>query len=136
MLFQDINTEKIQDVVNYLLLTYSEIPIWTFEGNLGAGKTTLIKLLAKELGLQDDVSSPTFNYVNEYDGKIYHFDGYRLEHIEQVLQFGFEEYFDSGKKCWIEWPQVFEPLLPRPYLRIEITPTLDMKRTYTISVID
>lgn len=102
-----------------------------FEGNLGAGKTTLIKLLAKALGSQDTVSSPTFSIVNEYEipnGKIFHFDLYRIASEEEALGFGVEEYLDSGDYCFIEWPDTIHNLLPEDFHRIEINATAE-KRT-------
>jgi tRNA threonylcarbamoyladenosine biosynthesis protein TsaE len=85
-------------------------------GDMGAGKTTLIKALCRSFGVTDEVSSPTFSLVNEYltgDGKrIYHFDLYRVEDIEEVLDIGIEEYLESGSLCLIEWPACIEDLLP------------------------
>lgn len=95
-----------------------------FEGEMGAGKTTLIRALAAALGVADDVSSPTFSLVNEYrDGAnqpIYHFDFYRIETPEEALQMGAAEYFDSGYLCMVEWPARVVPLLPVPYLEVRI----------------
>lgn len=86
-----------------------------FSGEMGAGKTTLIKALCKHFGVTDTVSSPTFSLVNEYhtaDGEvIYHFDFYRIKKIEEVFDMGYEEYFFSGSKCLIEWPEKIEPLI-------------------------
>lgn len=86
-----------------------------FQGDLGAGKTTLIKSICKAKGVEKEVSSPTFNIVNEYEsstGLIYHFDFYRLEDEEEAYEIGAEEYFYSGNLCLIEWPEKIERILP------------------------
>lgn len=98
-----------------------------FEGEMGAGKTTLIRALGAVLGIEDDVSSPTFALVNEYrDGcgaPVYHFDFYRLDSVDEAARIGAAEYFDSGYLCLVEWPARVEPLLPLPRLEITIIPT-------------
>jgi len=95
-----------------------------FEGEMGAGKTTLIRFICAELGVQDEVSSPTFSLVNEYltarKETIYHFDLYRLNTPEEALGFGIEEYLDSGKLCLIEWPGNLGEYLPSDASRIKI----------------
>lgn len=104
-----------------------EFKIWTFSGELGAGKTTLIKSIAGRLGVTDSVSSPTFSIINEYETKegdvIFHFDFYRLNDLPEVYDIGTEEYFESGNYCFVEWPQIAESLLPETYLKIEIKPS-------------
>jgi tRNA threonylcarbamoyladenosine biosynthesis protein TsaE len=95
-----------------------------FEGEMGAGKTTLIRALAAVLGVSDDVSSPTFALVNEYrDGRdqpIYHFDFYRIDSIEEAERMGAAEYLDSGYLCLVEWPARVAALLPEPRLEVRI----------------
>ncbi|MCR8667631.1 tRNA (adenosine(37)-N6)-threonylcarbamoyltransferase complex ATPase subunit type 1 TsaE [Aestuariibaculum sp. M13] len=94
-----------------------------FHGNMGAGKTTLIKALIKALGSHDEVSSPTFSIVNEYEltnDKIYHFDLYRIKDIEEAYNFGIEDYLDSGYWNLIEWPDVIDDLLPNKFDIISI----------------
>ncbi|WP_316750284.1 tRNA (adenosine(37)-N6)-threonylcarbamoyltransferase complex ATPase subunit type 1 TsaE [Pedobacter gandavensis] len=107
-----------------------------FEGEMGAGKTTFIKALAKALGVTDVVSSPTFSIVNEYDANgrtIYHFDFYRIKNIQEAFDIGYEEYFYSEHICLIEWPEKVEELLPEHYIKIEITAPTETERLLSIS---
>jgi len=106
--------------------------VFAFHGSMGAGKTTFIKAICEKMGVLDVVSSPTFSIVNEYhtqDGnKIYHFDCYRLEKMEEALDFGVEEYLDSGHYCFIEWPERIESLLPDDSVHVTISETGEGKR--------
>lgn len=89
--------------------------VFLFHGEMGAGKTTLIKALCKQLGVDESITSPTFSIVNEYHipkGKIYHFDFYRLKNQTEAMDMGCEEYFYSGDYCFIEWPEMIPDLLP------------------------
>jgi tRNA threonylcarbamoyladenosine biosynthesis protein TsaE len=98
--------------------------IFLFYGEMGAGKTTLIKSLCEYLGTTEPVTSPTFSIVNEYIGaqsqKIYHFDFYRLKNQTEALDMGYEEYFYSDAICFIEWPEKIPDLLPEHYVSIKI----------------
>jgi tRNA threonylcarbamoyladenosine biosynthesis protein TsaE len=98
--------------------------IWIFKGDLGAGKTTLIKEIAQILGVKDRVNSPTFSLVNEYQsmgGEIfYHFDFYRIEDPEEVLEIGLDDYLDSGKLCWIEWAEKIAAYIPSDFIHVQI----------------
>jgi tRNA threonylcarbamoyladenosine biosynthesis protein TsaE len=97
--------------------------IFLFYGEMGAGKTTLIKSLCESLGVMEPVTSPTFSIVNEYIGasqKIYHFDFYRLKNQTEALDLGYEEYFYSGAWCFIEWPEKIPDLLPHHFIEIKI----------------
>jgi tRNA threonylcarbamoyladenosine biosynthesis protein TsaE len=134
--FSEIKEDEMSAVAAEIIRIGSQISVWTFEGNLGAGKTTLIKILAKKLGIVDSISSPTFSYVNEYDHKIFHFDCYRLQSIEEALDFGLEEYLDSGKMCWIEWPQIIESIIPRPRLEIVNEHAQNISRNISINTIN
>ena len=91
-------------------------------GDLGAGKTTMTQSLAKSLGIDDYITSPTFNIVNEYEGRIplYHFDVYRIGCSEEMYDIGFDEYIDSEGVCIIEWSNLIEDILPEEYLKIEL----------------
>jgi tRNA threonylcarbamoyladenosine biosynthesis protein TsaE len=98
--------------------------IFLFYGDMGAGKTTLIKELCAALGIDEAVTSPTFSIVNEYRGSannIFHFDFYRLKTQSEALDMGYEEYFYSGAYCFIEWPEKIPDLLPDHYTRVSIT---------------
>jgi tRNA threonylcarbamoyladenosine biosynthesis protein TsaE len=97
------------------------------EGEMGAGKTTLIRALGAVLGMADDVSSPTFALVNEYRSKegepIYHFDFYRIDSEEEAVRLGVAEYFDSGYLCLVEWPARVAGLLPPAHLQVNVVVT-------------
>ena len=98
--------------------------LFAFYGQMGAGKTTLIKAICQQLGVTEEVNSPTFAIVNEYEGTrgpIYHFDFYRINRPEEALDFGLFDYFDSGNPCLMEWPECIEPLLPDDTIKITIT---------------
>lgn len=97
------------------IISKSKYKIFTLNGNLGAGKTTLVKYLCKVLNCTDSVTSPTFSLVNEYlstSGKIFHFDLYRINYVEELSNIGFNEYIDSDNYCFIEWPSICENELP------------------------
>lgn len=108
--------------------------IFLFYGDMGAGKTTLIKSLCASLGVSEPATSPTFSIVNEYvspAGKIYHFDFYRLKTETEALDMGYEEYFYSGAYCFIEWPEKIPNLLPEHFVRVSIRLTGDNEREIT-----
>lgn len=120
--------------------------IWVLEGDLGAGKTTFTKAVCEKLGVEENVSSPTFALINEYEGNydnensklIYHCDFYRIENPSEVLELGVEEYFekaeDYGNYCFIEWASKIEPFLPEEYLQIDIKVNQTThSRTLTVS---
>ena len=114
--------------------------IWVFKGEMGAGKTTLIKALAKDFGVIDQVSSPTFGIVNHYENssneEFYHFDFYRLDKPEEALDIGIEEYFYSGNYCWMEWAERIAPFLPEQFFLIEIITESPGLRTLNLQHID
>jgi len=111
--------------------------IFIFEGEMGAGKTTFIKALCEELGVQENVSSPTFSIVNEYitaaDQIIYHFDFYRIKNLQEAYDIGYEEYFYSGHRCLIEWPERIAEILPEHYVKIEIGALSPDQRAFTFT---
>ena len=104
-------------------------------GGMGAGKTTLVSRIAARLGAEDTVTSPTFALVNQYEGtecRIYHFDFYRIDRIEEVFDLGYEEYFYSGDLCLVEWPEKIEPLIPDDAMVVRITAGDDEQRIFEI----
>jgi tRNA threonylcarbamoyladenosine biosynthesis protein TsaE len=115
---------ELASAAKQLLSAYPDKKIIAFYGEMGAGKTTFIKLLCKTLGVADSVSSPTFSIVNEYlsveCGKIFHFDFYRIKSANEAYDMGYEDYFYSNAYCFIEWPERVEELLPPDYLKVAI----------------
>ena len=106
-----------------------------FRAGMGAGKTTLISRIVALLGAEDTVTSPTFALVNQYEGtqhRIYHFDFYRIELVEEVFDFGYEEYFYSGDLCLVEWPEKIEGLLPDEVAVVRIEPLDESSRRFVI----
>ena len=108
--------------------------VFAFYGKMGAGKTTFIKALCEELGVEDAVNSPTFAIVNEYystrlNGPIFHFDFYRIKRIEEAFDIGTDDYFYSGAPCFIEWPELIEDILPEGAVRVSIEEQSDGTRT-------
>jgi len=128
-----IESEGDLTAVGSKIIEYAgEQKIWLFNGEMGAGKTTLIKAIAAQFGVEDMVQSPTFSIVNEYrnqdDEVFYHFDFYRIRNENEALDIGVEEYFDSGNFCFIEWPQKIPNLIPEEYLQIELEITSETTR--------
>ena len=118
------------------LLQFSKYKIVLFYGDMGVGKTTLIKEIVKQLGVSDTVSSPTFSLVKEYhtknNEKVYHFDFYRIDNEEEAMDMGIEEYFYSDSWCLVEWPNKVENLLPLKSVIVTITTTNNQQRTIEI----
>ena len=133
---QQINAAARQFINEVISQTSANV--YAFYGKMGSGKTTFIKALCEELGVEDVITSPTFAIVNEYtlpqssqQGKevVYHFDFYRIHRIEEVYDMGYEDYFYApGALCFIEWPELIEDLLPDDTVRIDITEQGDSSR--------
>lgn len=116
------------------IIENSHSKILLFYGEMGAGKTTLIKAIVKQLGLKDNVASPTFGLVNEYgnENKVYHFDFYRVKNQQEAYDMGFEEYLAANAWVCIEWPEKIETLLPQNHTAIYIKQTGNTSRRITI----
>ena len=118
----------------------SSCRVVAFEGEMGAGKTTLIRALAKALDVPDDVSSPTFALVNEYrtalGEPVYHFDFYRVESIDEAARMGAIEYFDSGYLCLVEWPARVAALLPTPRLEVRLAVEPNETRVVKLKIVN
>lgn len=112
--------------------------LFAFYGKMGSGKTTLIKSICKELGVEDAVNSPTFAIVNEYGARngetIYHFDFYRIKSLEEVYNMGYEEYLYGDAYCFMEWPELVEELLPEDCIRVDINEESDGRRKVRIAM--
>ena len=121
--------EHIREAAREFVKEIGEHRVFAFYGSMGAGKTTFIKAICEELGVQDVITSPTFAIVNEYSlprqlegdgGRLFHFDFYRIKKLEEVYDMGYEDYFYSGALCFIEWPELIEELLPEDAVRVHI----------------
>jgi|MesohylFT_1024984.scaffolds.fasta_scaffold00011_6 tRNA threonylcarbamoyladenosine biosynthesis protein TsaE len=118
---------ELNEAAKWVIEIAGKDRLWCFKGEMGAGKTTLIASICKELNVVGDVNSPTFSLVNEYTTRegdiVYHFDFYRIKSIQEVYDIGFETYFDSGKICLIEWPEKIDSILvnePSRYFEIQL----------------
>ena len=141
--FYPLSLNSIEDLpaaAKKIVPLLEKMPIAAFSGEMGVGKTTFIKAICRELDVENTVNSPSFSIVNEYTSKtgqtIYHFDFYRLKNINEFFDSGFEEYFDSGNICLIEWPEIVEEHLPSERLNIKISELENGKRSVTIKKTD
>ena len=142
--------ERIGEAARQFIAHIGQHRVFAFYGKMGAGKTTFIKAICEELGVEDVITSPTFAIVNEYttspnpsgggepgssplgrlgEVSIYHFDFYRIKKLEEVYDMGYEDYFYSGSLCFIEWPELIEELLPDDAVRVTIAEEADGTRT-------
>ncbi|MEI6883759.1 MAG: tRNA (adenosine(37)-N6)-threonylcarbamoyltransferase complex ATPase subunit type 1 TsaE [Bacteroidota bacterium] len=116
---------SLPEVSKRILDAFPGSRVFALYGRMGAGKTTLIKEFCHQLGVSNEVQSPTFSIVNEYrtvsEESVYHFDFYRINKIEEVFDIGYEDYIYSGSYCFIEWPELAEDLLPEGTVRMEIS---------------
>lgn len=126
--------DELDKVAREVLDSLAGRTVVAFDAPMGAGKTTLISRIAAMLNADDDVASPTFAIVNQYEGDrtIFHFDMYRIERVEEALDFGCEEYFASGELCLVEWPEKIEPLLPEDTMVVRIEIKSDTERRFVI----
>lgn len=132
----EINSlDELDAVAEAVINSLDGRTVVAFDAPMGAGKTTLISRIAALLGAEDSVTSPTFAIVNQYEGTehtIYHFDMYRIERVEEALDFGSEEYLSSGDLCLVEWPEKIEPLLPDDTMVVRIEILSDTARRFEI----
>lgn len=132
----EVYTYKKESLINEAALWFLEnkgsTAVFAVSGEMGAGKTTFIKALCRELGVLEEVSSPSFALVYEYHspvaGTIYHFDLYRIRELSELFDLGYEDYFFSGNLCFIEWPEIAEELLPPDAGRLKIEVNKDKSR--------
>lgn len=127
---------EAETIAQLLIQAYPDHRVFALHGDLGAGKTTLIKGFCKALGVVDQTSSPSFALVNEYrtasGDAVYHFDLYRLKHAAELDAIGFTEYVDSGHYCFIEWPELANELLPPGTLDVRLEEAMDGVRTISL----
>ena len=126
--------DSIHEAAREFIKNMGKGHVFAFYGKMGAGKTTFIKAICEELGVEDVITSPTFAIVNDYtptkdDSHIYHFDFYRIKKLEEVYDMGYEDYFYSGSLCFIEWPELIEEILPGDAVKVTITQNEDGSRT-------
>jgi len=125
--------EQIREAAREFVRHIGSRTVFAFYGKMGAGKTTFVKAVCEELGVEEVITSPTFAIVNEYmassDLPIYHFDFYRIKKLEEVYDMGYEDYFYSGALCFIEWPELIEELLPEDAVRVTIEEQPDGSRS-------
>ena len=125
--------EEIAVAAKEFVAAMGERKVFAFYGKMGAGKTTFIKAVCEELGVEDVINSPTFAIVNEYlDGQgepVYHFDFYRIKNLQEVMDLGYEDYVYSGHVCFMEWPELIENLLPDDAVKVTIEEEMDGSRS-------
>lgn len=129
--------DHIREAARQFIAAMGDNTVFALYGKMGAGKTTFVKALCQELGVEDVVTSPTFAVINEYRSEIageliYHFDFYRIKKLSEVYDMGYEDYFYSGALCFIEWPELIEELLPGDAVKVTIEELEDGSRKITI----
>ena len=136
------NLGQLPDAARRFVSLMGDETVYTFTGEMGAGKTTFIAALATALGVDpEEANSPSFAIANEYRSDttaelIYHFDLYRLESLEEALEIGFEDYLDSGALCFVEWPAIVEDILPDDTVAVDIKGNDDLSRDITVNIPD
>ena len=132
------NLDNIREAARQFIENIGDHRVFAFYGKMGAGKTTFIKAICEELGVEDVITSPTFAIVNEYTSQsslltpndsIFHFDFYRIKKLEEVYDMGFADYFYSGSLCFIEWPELIEEVLPEDAVKVTIEENADGTRS-------
>ena len=134
--------DSIREAARQFIDGIGQHRVFAFYGSMGAGKTTFVKAICEELGVDDVITSPTFAIINEYAldsdllpdvSSVYHFDFYRIKKLEEVYDMGYEDYFYSGALCFIEWPELIEELLPEDAVKVSIKENPDGSRTVEIA---
>ena len=127
--------EHIREAAREFIKQIGDRHVFAFYGKMGAGKTTFVKAICEELGVEDVITSPTFAIINEYTtgegDSLFHFDFYRIKKLEEVYDMGYEDYFYSGALCFIEWPELIEDILPDDAVHVNITEQEDGSRLVT-----
>ncbi|MFH0895193.1 MAG: tRNA (adenosine(37)-N6)-threonylcarbamoyltransferase complex ATPase subunit type 1 TsaE [Bacteroidota bacterium] len=130
---------RLDEAAAQIISLAKQFPIIALYGSLGAGKTTLVQTICKLMELETEATSPTFTIVQTYrknqEDAVYHFDLYRIENTDQLFAIGYEEYFDSGCPCFIEWPENAGSLLPYPHLHVDVEEQDNSFRKISISLI-
>lgn len=130
--------KDLKTAARQLLDQFGSRRVFAFYGGMGAGKTTFIKEICRELGSLDTITSPTFAIINEYttssDSLIYHFDFYRIKSIQEAYDLGYEDYFFSGNYCFVEWPERIESLLPEDIVIVNISVAANESRRIEVSI--
>ena len=140
MFLEKINSvAELKNVAANLIRQFPNNRVFALYGKMGAGKTTFIQAICSALGSSDNVTSPTFALINEYktldNSSIFHFDFYRIEDLEEAYDLGYEDYLYSGNYCFIEWPEMIEPLLPEKIIKVKITVGDNETRTISAEII-
>lgn len=137
MRFKDIIVSDYNKIFDLIKKKDDSIKIFLLSGQVGSGKTTMIKSFTKKLSVNNNTSSPTFNIVNEYKDRnknsVYHFDLYRLKSINDLVEIGFEEYINSGSYCFIEWPEIADSFFIDKYISISILITSKNSRDVEVT---
>lgn len=140
MLSRIYEMSELASVADWVFANAGDEKIWVLQGEMGAGKTTLIKALGEKMGVIDPMSSPTFGIVNQYETdkgeRIYHFDFYRLDDPAEALEIGIDEYFYGGDYCWMEWAENLGGLIPDQFLLVKIEYYTDSSRKITLQLIE
>lgn len=140
MIFRSAALSDLREIAGQVVGHLAKFHVWLFYGELGSGKTTLIKEICKVAGVTDTMSSPTFSIVNEYEtadqGVVFHFDFYRIKNEAEAYDIGTDEYLYSGSPCFIEWPEKIPSLIPPQYAEVAIQVENKTQRTIVISFHD
>jgi len=140
MAFRSVALSDLKEIARQVVEQLGKFKVWLFYGEMGSGKTTLIKEICKAVGVVDTMSSPTFSIVNEYETadriKVFHFDFYRIKNEAEAYNIGTDEYFYSGSPCFMEWPENIPSLIPPQHAEVAIQVENRALRTIVISFHD